>query len=146
MSYYYGIRCDVIIKPEYRQTISELDEQAYDWSTCAYDFMRNFSQFHRSQSIPNGPLMEPFAWEEDPWPNGRSDCYDPATGHWKFQCSINSGLDEIEYFFDEILAIIVEELFHLEVVNEGDSVGILHRLVDNKIEADSENKIYYSGR
>lgn len=146
MSLYTSIRCDVVIKPEYREELSMLDKECWNWSKSSRDFIRKFSKFHRAVQIPNGPLTHPVEWDEDdPWPNGLSDCYCEETGHLKFQCSINYGSDEIEYFVDTILPKVVESVNHFETCSENDSVGVLYYLDESgEIQIHPTQRIEYT--
>lgn len=126
MGMYTGLRCKVIIKPEYREEMKYLHEIDYEWEDSNLDFMKEYAEGDgRATFIPRGSLSYmPDAWEEDPRSlfspatDGFDRKFDPETGLWTFQCSLKNYDDTIENFLDNVLSRITEEVIHLEYYYE----------------------------
>jgi hypothetical protein len=154
---YTGIRCKVIIKPEYRDELKKLDyngdKSYYDWSKSNIDFMQEYGKYSRARFIPCGALAYmPDCWEQAPYDkygdgvptDGFDTNFNYETGLWTFQCSLKNYDDTIEYFFENVLSKIVKEIIHLETFYEENSHGVLYKLENNKIIVKDQYGVKYS--
>lgn len=142
MGMYTGLRCKVIIKPEYREEMAYMDSINYEWEQSNLDFMREYSKDYRATFIPCGVLSYmPSSWEEEPFDrfgigfptDGFSTDFDPETGLWSFQCSLKNYEDTIENFMENVLTRIVERVIHLEYYYEEWDRSIMYDIVDGKV-------------
>jgi hypothetical protein len=144
MGMYTGLRCKVIVKPEYREEMKHIAEQDYEWSESNLDFMKKYDEEHsRATFIPRGALSYmPRSWEEGPFggsgfggkaTDGFERNFDPETGLWTFQCSLKNYEDTIEYFMDHVLSRISEKVIHLEYYYEEWDKSIMYDIVDGKV-------------
>ncbi|MEC1429113.1 hypothetical protein P9D51_24020 [Bacillus sonorensis] len=121
MGMYTGLRCKVIIKPEFREEFQFLSERQFEWSDSNIDFLKEFGDYSRSTFIPNGALSYmPDNWsQEDELGNeiptdGFDRRFEKDTGLWTFQCSLKDYDDTIAEFLNKVLIKVVEEVVHLE--------------------------------
>lgn len=143
MGMYTGLRCKVIIKPEFREEMQRLSENHYEWSESNYDFMRKYGEDDRATFIPCGALAYmPSSWEEGPFggsgfggkaTDGFERNFDPETGYWSFQCSLKNYEDTIENFMENVLTRIVEKVIHLEYYYEEWDSSIMYDIIDGKV-------------
>lgn len=143
MGMYTGLRCKVIIKPEYREEMKRMDDIDYEWGESDLDFLKEFYEtFSRAMLIPCGALAYmPDSWEGSPYnsygigvpTDGFDRNFDYETGLWTFQCSLKNYENEIEYFIKNILTQIVEKVIHLEYYYEEWSNSVMYDIVDGKI-------------
>lgn len=157
MADYIGLRCKVIIKPEYREALQELhNETYYDWSEAPFDFMREYGKRRNADGIPTAPLSYmPDSWEE---PNQTATLYEGApsdgfdrsfdleTGYWSFQCSLTNRDQEIETFLNVVLSVIAQEILHLEIYEENAEYGKLYGLVNSEIILTNPQGVKYTPR
>jgi hypothetical protein len=158
MGMYTGLRCKVIIKPEYREEFGLLHNKlGYEWAKSKFGFMREFGQLSRASFIPRGALSYmPDSWENVPkkangdydWMNatdtdGFERQFNTETGYWAFQCSLKNYEDEIENFFENVLGNIAEEVIHLEYYYEEWESSTFYKLVDGKIVESEQERITY---
>lgn len=122
MSMYTGIRINVTVKEQYRELIKDINEGA-EWEDYAqqFPFLASYAEKPRSFFIPNGDLSYmPDSWETEqnlPASNFTTKI-DMQTGQWTFQCSLNNANQEIEQFFDNVLATIISDSEHIEYFHE----------------------------
>ena len=158
MGMYTGVRCKVIIKPEYREEFDHLhNELSYEWSESNYEFLREYGDYSRATFIPKGSLSYmPDSWEYIPkkedgsrdWMNaqdldGFDRKFDKETGLWTFQCSLKNYEDTIEYFFENVLSKVAQEVIHLEYYYEEWVESDLYELCDGKIVKSEKDGIKY---
>lgn len=151
MGMYTGLRCKVIVKPEYRDEMDYLHNVVYyDWSESNLDFMREYGKVPRATFIPYGDLCYmPDSWEDkitetlSVATDGFNLKFDPATGLWTFQCSLINSCDTIEHFFELVLRRIAEKVIHLEYYYEEWEKSKFYDLVDGKIVESSREGIKY---
>lgn len=135
MGMYTGVRCKVIIKPEYRDEIERLSKDHYNWADSKIDFMKEYGQDYRATFIPLGALAYmPNSWEID----GRATddferSFNKEIGLWTFQCSLKNYEHTIEHFFEDVLAKIAQEIIHLEYYYEEWISSWMYDLKGNKI-------------
>src|SRR5690554_2640406 len=124
MGMYTGIRCKVIIKPEYREEFENLSSIHYEWEESSREFLKEYGKYNRAAFIPRGSLSYmPDEWEDVPkkedgtndWMNavatdGFERSYDLETGLWTFQCSLKNYESTIQYFFENVLSKVAEEI------------------------------------
>ncbi|MCY9737510.1 hypothetical protein M5X17_27795 [Paenibacillus alvei] len=147
MGMYTGLRCKVIIKPEYKEEFELMHSINYEWDESNLDFLREYGQYSRATFIPRGSLSYmPDSWEVVPLDaNGRRQCmygtptdgfdrtFDKDTGLWSFQCSLKNYDSTIEYFFDNVLCKVTEQVIHLEYYYEEAYRSTFYDLVDGRI-------------
>ena len=68
MGMYTGLRCKVVVKPEFREMINYMMENRLDWAEIheeyPYAFIEKFSKGFRADFIPYGSLSYmPDEWE-----------------------------------------------------------------------------------
>lgn len=153
MGMYTGLRCKVIIKPEFRPLIKKMMDERLDWEDIAgdYSFIKEFSTGFRADFIPYGGLSYmPDEWETNPndWKNseatdGFERQFDGNTGYWAFQCSLKNYENDIERFFELILENIAEKVIHLEYYYEEWTRSVFYELVDGKITRSEREGIKY---
>lgn len=150
MGMYTGLRIKAIIKEEFRQMISEINNGA-DWGDYVkqFPFLKDYSEQSRAEFIPRGGLSYmPDEWESGTFPNytdtdGFERNIDTNTGHWTFQCSVSTG-NVIKQFFEEVLPKITESAEHIEYYYEEWSRSTFYELVDGKIIESSREGIQYT--
>jgi hypothetical protein len=134
MGMYTGLRCKVIIKPEFRKDFQMLSENLYKWNSSNVDFIKEFSEVERNNFIPLGSVNSmPGSWEKAPYDkygsgvpeDGFDRNFDANTGLWTFQCSLKNYEDTIEKFIEKVLKNVVQEIIHLEQLHQ-DSEYSLH--------------------
>lgn len=159
MGMYTGIRCKVIIKPEYRDEFEFLNSPdiQYEWEESNLDFLKEYGKYSRATFIPRGSLSYmPDSWEIVPkkengdydWfraeaTDGFDRSFDKETGLWSFQCSLKNYDNTIEHFFENILPEITEEIIHLEYYYEEWARSKFYELLDGKIVKSSKEGILY---
>ncbi|MCP1184952.1 hypothetical protein [Paenibacillus sp. 1781tsa1] len=157
MGMYTGLRCKVVIKPEYREELQRLHEEGYEWETSEFDFMREYGQLGRASFIPRGSLSYmPNEWEDIPlkedgsldYRNGTATdgfvrSFDSDTGYWTFQCSLKNYENEIESFFEIVLSKITESIEHLEYFYEEWSSSVFYDLDEGEIAKSTREGIKY---
>lgn len=157
MGMYTGLRCKVIIKPEYRDELEAMHKLNYEWTRSNIDFIREYGDYSRADFIPRGMLSYmPDSWEITPkkedgsedWNNAKDAdgfeiSFDKITGLWSFQCSLKNYDDTIEYFIDKVLSEIAESVKHLEYYYEEWDHSVLYELVDGKIVKSEREGIDY---
>jgi hypothetical protein len=140
MGMYTGLRCKVVIKPEYRDEIKRMDELDYEWSESNIDFLKEYSTYSRATFIPCGALSYmPDEWEESTDFNRN---FDFETGVWTFQCSLKNYDNTIEHFLHFILTKLISEIIHLEKYYETSDYGILYELQEGNIFRSNNEVIY----
>jgi len=148
MGMYTGLRCKVIIKPEYIVEFVRLHskEVYYDWSTSNIDFLKEYYEYPRADWVPNGCLSYmPVEWEdsEKKATDGFDTKFESETGLWSFQCSLKNYDDTIEYFFEHVLSKVTQEVIHLEYYYEEWTRSKFYELINGKIvESDKEGIKY----
>ncbi|MEJ3719172.1 hypothetical protein WGM54_14215 [Paenibacillus polymyxa] len=149
MGEYTGIRCKVIVKPEYREELNFLNskEIQYEWSESNIDFLREYGEYPRATFIPRGMLSYmPDDWEDENEraTDGFERNFNNESGLWSFQCSLKNYDLTIQYFFEEVLSKIAELVIHLEYYYEDAVRSTFYELVGEKItESDREGIVYY---
>ncbi|PTY93031.1 hypothetical protein [Heyndrickxia sporothermodurans] len=142
MGMYTGLRCKVVIKPEYREAMKQLVDNEYEWSESDVDFFKEYGDVSRATFIPRGALAYmPGEWEGPPFgkfgdgvpTDGFDRKFDPETGLWTFQCSLKNYEDTIETFMENVLARIAEKVIHLEYYYEEWDKSIMYDIVDGKV-------------
>lgn len=147
MGDYTGLRCKVIIKPEYRGEFKYLaDEHQYEWSESNLDFLREYGGYSRATFIPRGSLSYmPDEWEDkdEKATEGFNRHFDSVSGLWSFQCSLKNYDRTIQYFFENALCKITESVIHLEYFFEDFTRSTLYELVDGEIIKSDKEGIKY---
>ncbi|MHB0943297.1 hypothetical protein ACYCSU_16740 [Paenibacillus sp. ALE1] len=147
MGMYTGMRCKVVIKPEYREELEFLhNESQYEWSESNYSFMQEFGKLYRATFIPCGVLSYmPDSWEDsnECATDGFERTFDKKTGYWTFQCSLKNYDNEIEIFFENVLSKIAEQVIHLEYFYEEWEKSVLFDLADGQIVESKKEGIKY---
>ena len=143
MGMYTGVRCKVIIKKEHRDEMNRLhDELNYMWDESTLDFMKEYGDYSRATFIPRGCLCYmPDSWEKEPYDkygdgvpsDGFETNFDFDCGLWSFQCSLKNYDSTIEYFIENVLSKIVEDIIHFEVFYEEDEYSTLYELKNGEI-------------
>ena len=142
MGMYTGLRCKVIIKPEFREEMKHMDEIQYEWKNSNLDFLREYSKDCRATFVPCGGLAYmPNSWEGPPYSkygigtatDGFERKFDLETGLWTFQCSLKNYEDTIENFMENVLTRIVEKVIHLEYYYEEWDSSIMYDIVNGKV-------------
>lgn len=129
MGMYTGLRCRVIIKPEYREEIEKINK-GLEWEDSQYGLFRMYGDDPRAGFIPRGALSY-MPWGDDEFHWQRK--MDIRSGVWQFQCSLKDYDDTIQSFFDDILPEIASEIIYLEKYYEEWCYGKLYELKDGKI-------------
>jgi hypothetical protein len=123
------------------------NELEYEWNLSRIDFLSEYGKYSRAAFIPRGSLSYmPDEWDDTPlksegerdWINstptdGFNRVYDKETGYWSFQCSLKNYERTIEYFFENVLGKIAENIVHLEYYYEEWTRSDFYDLVDGKI-------------
>ncbi|WP_340032549.1 hypothetical protein NSQ20_11840 [Paenibacillus sp. FSL K6-1122] len=159
MGMYTGLRCKVIVKPEFRQEFEFLNNEVqYEWTESNIDFLKEYGEYSRATFIPRGGLSYmPDCWEDVPknengdrdWRNasptdGFNREFNKETGLWTFQCSLKNYESTIEYFLDNVLSIVVETIIHLEYYYEEWDKSIMFELIDGQITKSVKEGIKYN--
>lgn len=145
---YTGLRAKVIIKPEYRDEFAYISsgEVRYEWSNSRIDFLKEYGAYSRATFIPCGGLAYmPDSWEtpDERATDGFQRHFNKESGAWNFQCSLKNYEDTIEYFIENVLSKVVEQVIHLETYYEECIYSTLYELVDDKIIEKAEKGIKY---
>jgi hypothetical protein len=157
MGMYTGLRCKVVVKPEFREELMRLHDEDYEWETSSFDFMQEFGQLGRASFIPRGSLSYmPDEWEDIPrkddgsldyWNGKATDgfgrSFNLETGYWAFQCSLKNYEDEIESFFENVLPRIAESIEHLEYYYEEWASSVFYELDEGKLIKSTKEGIKY---
>jgi len=148
MGEYTGLRCKVIIKPEYREEFAFLDskEIQYEWLKSNLNFLRKYGEYPRSTAIPCGSLSYmPKEWVDESGKDtdGFDRDFDKKTGLWTFQCSLTNYKQTIQYFFEQVLCKVAEEVIHLEYYFNDSIRSVFYELVDEKIVESGKEGIKY---
>ena len=150
MGMYTGLRCKVIVKPEFREMIQEIHDGG-DWGDFVeeFPFLTEYAKQDRAEFIPRGSLSYmPDEWEKGVFPNQTAtDDFerniDMETGLWTFQCSLKNYKQEIEQFFKEVLPNLIESAEHIEYYYEEWTWSIFYEFVDGLIvRSDREGNLY----
>lgn len=128
MEMYTGLRVKVIIKEEYGKYLEELVDNKYDYKMSSLDLFRNYSKLSRSFLIPNSSAKIDF----DKWKDVCNPSYDRERREWEFVCALKNDEQIIQYFFKNILSVIVEEIIYLETWYEEDLESEKYTLDDIK--------------
>ncbi len=124
MGHYTGLRVKARIKPEYDSLIGYLhwcepipEQSRWERATLISDrYFPDWIKFDRCDSIPFGYLC----YMPDDF--GETDegekLYDPNTRIWQFACSLQNKNREIQYFVENVLKVIAEEIFYCESLYE----------------------------
>ncbi|MGM1044834.1 MAG: hypothetical protein ACQEXX_01670 [Bacillota bacterium] len=158
MGDYTGLRCKVVIKPEYREEFEYLhNELQYEWSESNIDFLREYGEYSRATFIPCGCLSYmPDEWEDTPlgsdgkpdWRNstatdGFEGSFDRESGLWTFQCSLKNYDRTIQYFFENVLNKVAETTVHLEYYFEYSRRSTFYELINGQIVESKREGIEY---
>lgn len=137
---YTGLRIKVTVKKDFYEMINEINNEEADF--CDYvdqfPFLTNFTKLKRSEQIPSGiSAYLPNDWEEGEYPNERPTDgferkFDIETGSWTFQCSLKNYDGVIEYFFNDVLANIIQSADHIESKQECEE-SILYQFINGEI-------------
>lgn len=127
MGMYTGLRAKLIVKPEFRQIIFDLnrrDADLYSWEWLAeqhptVESLQIWSRTGRCNFIPHGVLCcmpNDFSDSEDG--EGYSK-FDMETGEWEFCCSLKNYENEIRTFNMTIMAEMIERVVYCQSLYEG---------------------------
>jgi len=159
MGMYTGLRCKVIIKPEFREEFEYLNNEVqYEWTESNIDFLREYGEYSRATFIPRGGLSYmPDCWEDVPkkengdrdWLNatptdGFYRDFNKESGLWTFQCSLKNYESTIEYFLENVLSKVVETIIHLEYYYEEWDQSIMFEIIDGQISKSNKEGIKYN--
>lgn len=144
MGMYTGLRAKVIIKKEYRDIINQLMNEGKRWENLrnAPEFVETYSRYSRANFVPFGALCYmPDSWEKAPYnqwnegvaTQGFEASFNNETGYWSFQCSLKNYDKTIEYFFENVLSEIIENVIHLEYFYEEWENSAFYELIDGAI-------------
>lgn len=128
MEMYTGLRAKVIIKEEYGKYLEELVDNEYDYRRSSLELFRNYSKVPRSFLIPIGSVEMDF----DKWKEVCNPSYNRETREWEFVCALKNDEQTIQYFFKNVLSVIVEEIIYLETWYEEDLESKKYTLDDIK--------------
>lgn len=141
MGMYTGLRCRIKVKEEYVSALEELDKLDYEWSEHSLKEFREFGDVDRATFIPRGCLSYmPDCWEQlkenhhefkNDWEKVEDveefkRNFDNETRIWSFQCSLKNYEDTIEQFIEKIVALIAEDIIHLEELYEESALSTLY--------------------
>lgn len=154
MGMYTGLRCKVKIKEEYMDALKELENIDYEWSEHSMKEFRDFGELPRASFIPCGGLSYmPYCWKK--LRDNATDKYDTEdvdefkrelnkeSRIWTFQCSLKNYDDEIEYFIENIIPMIAEDVLHLEEFYEEWETSIIYKMNESKEIVESEDRYVY---
>ena len=127
---YTGLRAKVIIKEEYSKYLEELVDNKYDYAVNSLELFRNYSKVPRSFLIPTS--SDSVEIDFDKWEEVCDPSYNRETREWEFVCALKNDEQTIQYFFKDVLSIIVEEIIYLETWYEEDLESKKYTLGDIK--------------
>ncbi len=127
MGMYTGLRAKLIVKPEFRQIISNLNKRTInpdlDWESLAklhpeIQSLQLWAKVDSRNFIPHGVLCcmpNDFSDSEDG--EGYSK-FDMETGEWEFCCSLKNYENEIWTFNMTIMAEMIEHVVYCQSLYE----------------------------
>ena len=143
MGMYTNLRFKGIIKKEFIEEIQTVMNES-EWIKCKHATLLEFSKFSRSDFIPFGSLpYAPSCWEGEPYDekkpwfcpatDGFETNFDIETGYWSFQCSLKNYENEIEFFINNVVPLVCEEVIHCEKLYEEDAVSEMFTIENGEI-------------
>jgi len=123
MGMYTGVRARVKIKPEHRDAIKKLHDYG-DWTVVSCPGVIDWIMHGRCGFIPFGVLAympEDFG---DPFEPSRDKCGPKEGGSefdgewWTFSCSLKNYEGEIEFFMENVMCHLVQEVDYCESLYE----------------------------
>jgi hypothetical protein len=124
MGHYTGLRVKAKIKPEYDVLIRALhwcepisEQSRWERATLISDcYFPDWIKFGRCDFIPFGGMCY---MPDDFSESGEQESfYDVDSGIWEFACSLKNYQHEIQYFVENVLKVISEEIFYCESLYE----------------------------
>jgi len=127
MGMYTGLRAKLIVKPEFRQIIFDLnrreEDEKYSWRGLAATYpeiksLQLWTQVDRCNFIPHGGLAympDDFSDAED---GENYSKFDMETGEWEFCCSLKNYENEIRTFNMTIMAEMIERVVYCQSLYE----------------------------
>lgn len=145
MGMYTGLRCKVIIKEEYRNSILKLvNEKNISWSDLKEDVFKKFNDISRSSSILFGDLSSmPDSWVFNESKDGFDLKFNLETGLWTFQCSLKDYDNTIEYFITNVLTEICDFSYHIESIYELEEKSTMFEIKNGNLK-ELDKRINYS--
>lgn len=142
MGSYTGLRCKIKIKEEYIDALKELISLDYEWAQHSMPEFKEFGKLDRAGFIPCGSLSYmPYCWEklkEDAVNEYDTEDvdefkynFDEKSRIWTFQCSLKNYSGEIEYFIENIVPLITENIIHLEEFYEEWKTSVIYSMDEN---------------
>jgi hypothetical protein len=123
MGMYTGVRARVKIKAEHRAAITKLHEDG-DWTAVTVPNVIDWIMHGRCGFIPFGVLAYMPDDFGDPFESSKDE-YGPKEGGsmfdgewWTFSCSLKNYENEIEFFMENIMCHLVEEVDYCESLYE----------------------------
>lgn len=143
MGSYTGLRCKVKLKEEFVPVVEKLI-QTREWSNLSYAFLDEFSTYSRADSIPFAQDRNsmPYLWVSDEelndWKNRTEEDI------WIFQCSLKNYDKTLECFLKNVLSVIAEEAYHIEIYDEDWDSSKFYELINDKIIVSEREGILYT--
>ncbi len=114
MGMYTGVRSRVKIKPEHRDAIKKLHDYG-DWTVVSVPNVIDWIMHGRCGFIPFGVL----AYMPDDFGEPSKEGGSEFDGEWwTFSCSLKNYENEIEFFMENIMCHLVEEVDYCESLYE----------------------------